>query len=152
MDYGTRLANSLYHDVIELMIAELITDQFGTNFETFSKLLKTYLETPESKASVELTRRKDDRIPAEFLTKKNFTSMYVGGTVLATCPMLYAMVGAPLMSSRVPGALATREHYDDHLSVAVKHYKSLTGATDLMDDEQCSVTTVPTSSPPATKA
>merc|ERR1711990_564606 len=128
-------------------------DQFGTKPEKFTKLLEQYVDAPEAGSGDELQRRIDDHIPAEFLFKPNLISMYVGGTVLATCPMLYAMLGAQLMDTGTSRGVPTRDHYEEHLRVAKEHYKRLRDVGHLMDeDERKSVTTQSTHATASTKS
>jgi len=134
MEYGKKLADALYSHIIEKMIAILITDRFGIKTEKFTNLLAQYVNSEETSDGDDLERRKDDHIPAEFLSKQNFVSMYVGGTVLATCPMLYAMVGARLMTSGSSQGEPTSQFYAENLKVAKGHYRRLREVGNLMDD------------------
>jgi hypothetical protein len=79
-----------------------------------------------------LQPRKDDRIQPNF-SSSPFTSMYMGD-VLATGPLLYAMLGAPLMDCGTSEGKPSRKVYDDHLELAKSHYRKLRNVGVFMDD------------------
>jgi len=113
---GKKIAENFYDAVVFKLIGVLIADKFGITAEKFVQLLHNYVKTQERRGD-----RLDNRLPAKFLMKDNFTAMYVGGTVLACAPLLYGMIAAPLAIDSNPSDDLPKTY----ITVAKDHYSKM---------------------------
>lgn len=124
--HGKLVAAELYKSSVSAMLLGYVCNQFSLTLERFEELMREFLnpaageEEGERPSSAEATCAK----AAAFLLPENFTTMYVGGTVLMCAPLLDSMIGSCLGGEHGKEH-PSRSQYDENMRKARNHYKNM---------------------------
>lgn len=86
-----QIADHIWDSAVEMILQDT-ADEFGLAKGVITNQIIEFAKREQSARS---SKGADvDIFPALFLQKKNFRNMYIGGTVMAACPMIISMITA----------------------------------------------------------